>query len=146
MKFFFLSSDQQNCSRDLNTFTWCLSNLDLGKYNNVALSQIAIDFNENFSPEEEITQVYSNLIDRSVFNPNGVIHVIPTTTSYSMSTGNLQFWPFDCVKSRDFITFTFHHTKANIVKNLHVTLAFANSENEAQTLVRFNKLSLKCVS
>lgn len=133
MQLLTLSSDQENCSKRENGYSWTLHNFDLGCNNYVALSSCYVDFAGNRKNATNIS-LGLNLIDRNFFNELGIIGTIPGNLSGKNPTSH-EFWPLDTRRPEN-IELTFHHANVNRVKNFKVTLVFTRKENAPQSLVR----------
>lgn len=140
MLFLTLSSDQANCSKTGNEYSWAMHNFDLGAHEWVGLSSISMDFERNGRFASSVN-LCTNLIDKSIFNESGLIHIIPGKFGYDEKKNRLEFWRLDTRKPRN-VTFTFRHANVNKLAKFSVTLAFAKSRDAQQDMVRFFYLAL----
>lgn len=134
MQLLTLSSDQENCSKRENGYSWTLHNFDLGCNNSVALSSCYVDFAGNRKYASSIA-LGLNLIDKNFYNELGIIGIIPGNSANGKNPNSHEFWPLDTRRPKN-IELTFHHANVNKVKNFNVTLVFNRIENAPQSLVR----------
>lgn len=103
MKFLQLNTLMQNVTFTSNTIEWEIPNLQLDSNGFVALSSMTCDRLTSTSEKKAII-VKSNLIERDLFNSDGVLICFPSeSTSLTYFSNSLEFWKLDCSRPRTLI-------------------------------------------
>ena len=122
MKFLQLTSDMPNCHKLKETIWWNLPNLEFLSNGRIALSHLVIDF-VNKPAIMNPLKISTNLIDRDIYNPDGLIICLPARTKDLVHHSNiLEFWSTDSARPRN-VMFTFHGTSIDNILFTSIVLA-----------------------
>ena len=126
-----LTTDQTNCLKSKNEIIWTMPHLDLACYQNVGLSSLVADLGD--SRDHKLVTVSTSIIDRNLYNPSGIICVIPGTTDVLEHSRSFEQWPLDSIRPR-YISFYFDNPSVNI-EYCQITLVFTRENNATQVVV-----------
>ena len=136
MKNLFLSNKMSNYSFDVtdNTIRWELPNIEFCSDSSIALSSFLLILKKSQS-HSEVLQITTNLIDRSIFNPDGVIlDDTSVRKNVHYDANNLIHWNFDYQRPRVFLFTLFGVEVSNIE---HIRFIIEISKHASGALVRY---------
>ena len=136
MKNLFLNNKMDNYSSDINdnTVRWELPNIEFCSGSSIALSSFLIILKKSQS-RSEVLEITTNLIDRSEFNPEGVIlDDTPVKKFLHYDATNPIHWNVDYQRPRVFL-FTLYGVEVSNIE--HIRFIIEISKHASGTLVRF---------
>ena len=121
-KFLLLTNQMNNCIQSDTQLRWYVPNLEFGSDSRVALSSITIDFKTKATENSPI-RISTNLIERDMYNPDGVLITFPAHVKDVTHHSNLlEYWRIDSIRPRS-VLFTFHGVNVNTISFVSVVLA-----------------------
>ena len=122
MKYLHLTDRMNNCFKTSKQYRWEFPNLEFPSESQVALSSMTIDFKTRAS-EKSPVQLSTNLIERDMYNPGGILITFPAHVKDITHQSNLlEFWRIDSMRPR-FVVFTFDSLNVDTVSFFSAVIA-----------------------
>mgnify|MGYP000419736822 CR=1 FL=1 len=106
-----LNSLMANCTRDLDTISWEMQNLEFPYNAKFAISNISIEFGETLT--SELIPIRCSLLENSPLNPDGTLICVETGKINNIYLPSHNFWKLDNIFPRHI---EFSSAKINISK------------------------------